>query len=143
MKFKSRRDRFFQFIVYGTCLFLLVLLIDGILNWNETSSVYVFIGVMSSVILLLLWIFHDTSYYLNEKEFKYRMAFFKGKIPIKNIVELEIGTTMWVGFKPATARNGIVLKYNKYDEIYLSPDSNESFVAKMKELNPEVKITGN
>ncbi|MEZ7900973.1 MAG: PH domain-containing protein [Flavobacteriales bacterium] len=48
---------------------------------------------------------------------------------------------MWVGFKPATARKGIIVKYGKMDTIYISPDSNEAFVKKIKELNPEIKIT--
>jgi len=41
---------------------------------------------------------------------------------------VQRNTTMWSGFRPATARKGIIVKYNKYDEIYFSPDSNESFI---------------
>ena len=42
--------------------------------------------------------------------------------------------------KPATALKGLIIKYNKYDEIYISPKTNESFVAEILKLNPEVKI---
>ena len=78
---------------------------------------------------------------MTQEHLKYRAAFLKGSIPIESINELIVGKTMWVGFKPATARKGIIVKYGKMDTIYISPDSNEAFVKKIKELNPEIKIT--
>ena len=47
---------------------------------------------------------------------------------------------MWAGYKPATSRNGIIVKYNKYSQIYISPDSNETFVSKLKEFKPDIVV---
>ena len=48
--------------------------------------------------------------------------------------------TLWVGTRPATAKNGVIIYYNKYDEIYFSPSDNEAFVAALLEINPEIKV---
>lgn len=58
----------------------------------------------------------------------YRSGPFRGKITIDAIRDVQRNTTMWSGFRPATHGKGIIVKYNKYDEIYFSPDSNESFI---------------
>jgi len=43
---------------------------------------------------------------------------------------------MHVGLKPATATKGLIIKYDKYNDIYISPDSNESFVEAILKINP-------
>ncbi|HET8839525.1 MAG TPA: PH domain-containing protein, partial [Flavobacteriaceae bacterium] len=54
--------------------------------------------------------------------------------------EIIKGETRWCGLKPATAGKGLVVKYNKYDEIYISPKTNDSFVEKLLQLNPKIEI---
>ena len=104
------------------------------------GNTYIAVTVSVAVIVFIQWILHGTHYEITNTHFKYRAAFFTGEIPLDNISELIVGKTMWAGFKPATARKGIIIKYGKFNEIYISPDSNESFVKKIKELNPEIKI---
>ncbi len=140
MKFKSRSDIFFQSILYGACLLLLyVLYVNLFLVAIELIS-YIMLAVLLPVIIFILGLLHGTSYELSTSFFSYKAAFLRGKIPLENIQELIVGETMWVGFKPATARNGIIIKYNKGREIYISPDSNETFVKKIIELNPQINI---
>ena len=141
MKFKSRQDVFFQVIFYGACLLVLLTLYQELtINKIDVNS-YIATTVLLSVLIFILWILHGTNYELTQEHLKYRAAFLKGSIPIESINELIVGKTMWVGFKPATARKGIIVKYGKMDTIYISPESNEAFVKKIKELNPEIKIT--
>jgi hypothetical protein len=47
---------------------------------------------------------------------------------------------MYVGMKPAFARNGIIVRYNKYDEIYISPPDNNEFVEELLKINPEIEV---
>ena len=65
----------------------------------------------------------------------------RGKIEIERIKEIIKGKSLWSGLKPATARNGLIIKYDKYEEIYISPEINETFVNKILELNNNTKIT--
>ena len=48
---------------------------------------------------------------------------------------------MWVGFKPATARKGLIIKYDKFNDLYISPETNDLFINKILELNDQIKIT--
>jgi len=47
---------------------------------------------------------------------------------------------MWSGIKPALARNGLIIKYAKYEEIYLAPENNDEMVADLLKINSEIKV---
>ena len=140
MKFKSRADLLFQVILYGVCVLLLFVFYQEIIINKIDGYSYIAGVVLLSLIGFTLWILLGTYYILNETHLIYRAAFLRGKIPLGEIQKLTVGKTMWVGYKPATARKGIIVHYNKVKEIYISPDSNESFVKQLKKINPEIKI---
>ena len=95
---------------------------------------------ISLVVLFLLWIFFDTKYELTKSHLKYKSGPIRGKIDIYSIRKIIKGKTLWAGLKPATAKNGLIIKYNKYDEIYISPKTNDTFIAKILEFNLEIEI---
>lgn len=70
----------------------------------------------------------------------YRCAFFKGEIEIASIKELEVGATMYVGMKPALAFKGIIVKYGKFDDIYIAPENNEELVSDLLAINPSIVV---
>ena len=69
-----------------------------------------------------------------------RSSILFGKFSISSIHKIAVNQTLWVGTRPATAKNGVIIYYNKYDEIYFSPSDNEAFVAALLEINPEIKV---
>ena len=140
MKFKSRKDIFIQVVIYAACFLILLTLYQELTINKIDGNSYIATTVLLSVLGFILWILHGTHYTLTEEHLKYRAAFLKGSIPIESIHELQVGKTMWAGFKPATARKGIIVKYGEYSEIYISPDSNETFVKEIKRIRPEIKI---
>ncbi|WP_052158386.1 PH domain-containing protein [Lacinutrix jangbogonensis] len=83
--------------------------------------------------------FFGTEYEITQSELKYKSGPFHGKIELEQIREIIKGKTMWSGMKPATAKNGLIIKYGKYDEIYISPITNDTFVRKILELNNDIK----
>lgn len=94
---------------------------------------------MLSVSILLLWMYFETKYEITASELKYRTGPIRGKIEIVGIKEIIIGKSLWSGFKPATAKNGLNIKYDKYKEIYISPKTNDTFVQRILELNEKNK----
>lgn len=138
MKFKSRKDLFFKVIMIGVCLLLTYGFVTGIYKGDTLNSWSLLIFLL--VMVFLLWIFFDTRYELTPTTLKYKSGPIKGEIPLKNISEIINNKTLWVGLKPATATKGLIIKYNKFDEIYISPLSNESFIKKIIELNKDIKI---
>jgi Na+/melibiose symporter-like transporter len=142
MKFKSRKDILFITIILGLCVLLLVITLIAFTNDETKGGKYFSLILMLSVIALLLWLFFGTNYELNQQnQLVYKSGPLRGKIDVDRITEIVKGQTLWVGLKPATARNGLIVKYDKYNEIYISPKTNESFIKKILELNDKIKIT--
>ena len=69
-----------------------------------------------------------------------RSSILFGKFSISSIHKIAVNQTLWVGTRPATVKNGVIIYYNKYDEIYFSPSDNEAFVAALLEINPEIEV---
>ena len=100
--------------------------------------------ILLPVILLLLWMMFGTYYVIDGDQLKYQCAFIQGSIPIAEIHQITIqkSFSFYSGMKPALGNFGIVIKYNRWDDIYLSPQNKEIFVAELKKINPNIEIIG-
>lgn len=138
MKFSSRKDILFTVLILGVSFLLIGLTFLQLYQGKEWhwANLLVF-----AVIFLLLWIYFDTSYLLTKEHLIYKSGPIRGKINISDIREVEANKTLYVGIKPALARKGLIIKYNQYNEIYISPNTNTSFVKKLLELNAEIKVS--
>ena len=142
MKFKSRKDILFTTIILGLCIFMLLITLIGVTSGEMENEKYFSLILALSVSVLLIWLFFGTNYELTKQNgLVYKSGPIRGKIAVERITEIIKGRTLWVGLKPATARNGLIVKYDKFNEIYISPASNELFVKKILELNEQIKIT--
>ena len=140
MKFKSKKDLLSTIFTFGFSSVMIGLLVYKYFNINEKSS-FIFADILIILVVgLLLWLYFDTAYELNKNELKYKSGPFRGKIAINRIKKIYNGKTLWSGFKPATARNGLLIKYDKFEEIYISPKTNETFIEKILEYNNKIKI---
>lgn len=109
------------------------------------------INIESSLILafiftflgFLLWIVFAARYEITEFHVIYYTGPIKGKIEISSIHTIISGKTLWVGNKPATATKGLILEYGKYDRIYISPETNETFIEAILKIKPNIKIIEN
>ncbi len=140
MKFESRKAPLFMFVTYSLVSFCGAAVVIGILknSLSLTSSIpYIILLLVSG---LVLWFFHSTSYELTASELRYKSGPIKGSININNISEIISGDTLWVGLKPATAMYGLTIKYDKFNEIYISPELNDEFIEKIKEINPDIEV---
>lgn len=91
---------------------------------------------------LSIWIYFDTYYKIEEGKLVYRSAFLRGEIDVGNIREIIKGKTMWVGIKPALASKGLIIKYNRFDDVYLAPVNNEELIEDLLKLNDKIVISG-
>lgn len=139
MVFKSRKDTFFKTVIVGTVVILVGLPAYHYLDSGVPPGLAVHL-INFAVIGLLLWLWFGTYYRLDATHIHYRCGPLRGKIAINAIREVQRNTTMWSGFRPATARKGIIVKYNKYDEIYFSPDSNETFIQALLDVREDIPV---
>lgn len=142
MNFKSRKDLLSTSIIVLTIIFLITIVP---IIWLDSDIIETEKFIGSSVIILisafLAWTYLGTNYTLTDEEVKIKSGPIKFKIKIENISEIIVNTTLWVGWKPATALNGIIIKYNRFDEIYISPNTNELFVKEIIKKKSHIKVT--
>ncbi len=140
MKFSSRKDILFSVIIIGIVLLLLSIalydIFDGELSSHKFYTFFLVLGVAS----FLLWMYFGTHYKLSPEGLMYQCGPMRGKIGYDRIREIEKGRTLWVGFRPATARKGLIVKFDRFNEIYISPKTNDTFIEKILELNGTIKI---
>lgn len=141
MKFSSRKSGLFHILVWGLSPLLIAFPVFGsVFGWLEKPDFWIFIP-LGLITVLLLWIYFGTHYQLTKTELIYRSGPLKGKIRLDEIREIVTGKTLYAGMKPATASKGLIIRYGKYDEIYISPMTNESFVKEILKRNPQILIS--
>jgi len=69
----------------------------------------------------------------------YKSALLKGSIDINTIVEIVKNKKHFSGKKPSLSTKGIIIKYNKWDDIYISPVDIDRFISVLKHINPGIK----
>ena len=140
INFRSRKDFFFSVFLLGFSAMGLMLSYWILSNTDPGALALFGVGLTLITVTLLLWAYFGTSYRLSEKGLLYRNGPLRGKIALDRIREIEKGRTLWVGLRPATARKGLIIKYDKFEEVYISPDSNDIFIEKILELKKDIKI---
>ena len=141
MKFSSRKSVLFTILIFGTAVFLIGFSVFGLaFKWIEQVDSWMVIPFLI-IAALLLWIYFGTAYQLTDTELRYKSGPIRGKIPLEEIREIVKGKTLYAGLKPATAGKGLIIKFGKYEEIYITPDSNDSFIAEIRKRNPGIVIS--
>ncbi|MBO0953168.1 PH domain-containing protein [Fibrella forsythiae] len=91
-------------------------------------------------IALLLWMYANTHYELEQTTLRYQSGFVRGQLEVWRINQVQVGVTQWTGVKPALAGGGLLITYNRYDEIYLAPADNEALLADLLAINPAILV---
>lgn len=121
MKFRSRRDLFVNLVIYvGIAVMLAPLysLINGEIN-AAGIAIVIFCLVFSG---LLLWLLYGTWYIIDDKYITYQSGPLNGKIEIDKIHTVLSGKNLYVGFRPATAHKGVILKYGVRRDLFQAAD---------------------
>jgi len=136
--YKANRKGFINYLLIGSVILPIVIFF---LDKNTFLEKPFILLPLLSPLILIFWIYFDTSYKIENNELIYRSGFLRGKIGIPSINEILKGKTMWSGIKPALAKNGLIIKFNKYDEIYIAPENNNELISDLLKVNSEIKIT--
>ncbi|MBD0835147.1 PH domain-containing protein [Aestuariibaculum suncheonense] len=136
--YKASRRGLIHYVLLGFIILPVLLFILEDKSINEKLLFYFPILIP---MLLLLWLYFDTSYKIENNQLIYRSGYLRGKIEISNITEIQKDKTMWLGIKPALSANGIIIKYNTYDDIYIAPYDNDEMISDLLKVNANIKIT--
>jgi hypothetical protein len=139
MKFKAKRGLYIKVLVavFFIAPVLLILFLPDTMLEKPGAVAILFVPF-----LLFLWIYVDTSYTVHDGKLSYKSAFLRGSIPISNIQKVVKGKTAWSGVRPATAFNGLLIVFDKADEVYISPENNDLLVSELLRHNEGIKVVG-
>ena len=141
MVFKSEISKLNQYIYVGVILFLLLLTIPACFEDSYEPFIILF-SVNFALILFFIWTYKTTFYTIEDVSLYWKSGPFKGKIEITKINKIEYhnGIVVPTFWKPALSHIGLIITYNKYDDIYISPERSADFIAKLLEKNPSITI---
>lgn len=129
-KFNSKVDAWI-FLVLSFPIFISLYSIIG----GDYTGYFVLIGFIIFAVLL----FKTTIYSIDENNLIVKSLFIVNqKIEISTIRKIEKSNSILSS--PALSLDRIVVKFNKYDEIYLSPKLKELFVEELLKVNPTIEI---
>jgi len=109
---------------------------------GEVPPIFIFNSIMVSIVAALIWILLDTKYCIIEEIITFNSGPFRGKININSIrkIERHSGLIVPVTYKPALGTKGLIIYYNKFDDIYISPKEEEVFLEELIRINPNIEV---
>ncbi len=133
MLFITKKDYTLFFVFLFVFFLYLGISIFSIIYDNDYSVIWVF----SIVLILLAFLFisiYKTTYFRLEEDYLFcRSLVFTKRIPYSSIRKVEKQKGIYAGIKFSTAWKGLVVHYNKYDELLISPENEELFLEKITE----------
>lgn len=106
-------------------------------HWTDAVILSI---VLFFQLLLMIGTIKTTHYTFEADTLYCRSLIFKRRIPYTSIRKIEQHTSLYAGLKISTSFRGIVIHYNKYDELFISPEDDDRFVDLLKARNSEIVI---
>jgi hypothetical protein len=140
MVFKSKIDWFFKgfiLLFFGIGIVGNILLIKS----TENSRDILFFQVFFIGLAVFFYVLKQTTNYTFKQNVLYcRSAIFHKSLPYSSIRKIEVGTKLYAGLKFSTSLQGLIIHYNKFDNLFISPENQELFIEKLVTLNPSITI---
>lgn len=128
--YKSKIDWYF-FLPF---LFPIFLLVKGIIDGN-----YFTVTVMAAGLFLIGYLFKKTEYIVSGNKLKIKCFFIvNANIDINGIRKIE--KTRSLLSSPALSMDRIIIYYNKFDDITISPKEKQAFVDDLLKINPNIDV---
>ncbi len=112
-------------------------------NW-QAKLIVLTINILS--LALLCWIISKTFYKIkNDSLLICKSGPFKKKIQIKKIKRIEFHNGLIIPslWKLSLSDKGIIIFYNQFDDIYISPKNADKFLTELLKINPNIVIPTN
>ena len=106
---------------------------------NETLIPIIFLPLMIGIFMLAI---SKTKYYIEDSILVCQILFYKYKVTIETIRKIEYNHTVFVSTttKLGWDNKGLIVHFNKFDDIFISPENKEQFITQLLEINPNIEI---
>lgn len=135
--YKANRKGLMNYLLIICLIIPILIYFLDIKTFNEKPFI---LAPLIIPMVWIIWIYFGTFYKIENGELIYRSGFLRGKIKISTIKVIQKGKAMWSGTKPALAEKGIIIQFNKYDEIYIAPENNDEMITDLLRINSKIII---
>lgn len=133
--FTSKKDALYFLVIWGTIIFVFLVIIFNL----SLNFLVIFSGIIGLMTIgIIIWIWFDTVYQIDNNTIKIRYGPFKWVVHIQDIS--SIGKRKKLLATPALAMDRILLRYGKYGEILISPKNENEFIHLLLIKNPQIKV---
>lgn len=141
MVFKPKKDWFFPVVLLFVGVIYSAVAVYVLIEEEDHSSIFG-LGLVFFLLMLLFLVIQKTTYYRIDSENRLicKMLFLKKIISISEIKSIEDSNGLYVGWKMNTSWKCLVVKYNKYDELLISPAEEFEFIQALLKLNPLINV---
>jgi energy-coupling factor transporter transmembrane protein EcfT len=133
MLFRAKKDYTFLIVFLFVLLLYSGISLFTIIYEDDYSVIWVFLIVLTFLALLFISIYKTTYFRLDQHNLFCKSLIFKKEIPYSSIRKVEKQQGIYAGVKFSTAWKGIIVHYDKYDELLISPENEEFFISKIHE----------
>ncbi|WP_070137939.1 PH domain-containing protein [Crocinitomix algicola] len=134
--YKVKIDWWFVILVELICIAPIPFIYSSNSDFSEV--------ILPSIILLISaigvgYIFMGTKYYIDKNQFFIKAGFLmKINIPVEKIRSIEKTNSKLSA--PAPSFDRLLIKYNKYDEVIISPNNQKELAADLLQINAEIQV---
>lgn len=142
VRFQPKKDYLIAYVLGATNLLMLVVLIINPL-FNKSfgiAEIIISLTCFLPLVLLMFDIYKRTYYEVKNGVLTCRSSVFVKRIPVDKIASIVKSNSPIVGWRLALAQKGLIITYNRFDEVYISPENVQEFCAYLKQLNPNIRI---
>ncbi len=121
----------------------------GVVIFSTPMMIWVFLLFLPNASLFCIalvvtvfctWTWFDTNYRVGEEFLFFRSGPFRGKIPIESIKEITPQVRNWSGTRPALCFVFLQIRYNVYDDMFIAPKDEVSFIEDLRNKNPKITV---
>lgn len=130
-------------ITLSTFIWLFAIIALLIYQYFENTSRGLFYGALFSTLLLgFVWyiIFIFPTYSIIDNSLKLNIFLEKKTIPIPSIRKVERNQIRGIYPFLNPYRKGLLIHFNSYDDVFINPSSEDSFIEELLKVNPNVEI---
>ena len=141
MQYKSEKTIFIYF-VFGILISVFGIMIFAYTTEKDPIGVLFGMGIIGIITGFILHCFFNTNYTIYKTELKYQCGVIKGEIPIDKIRKIEYNNSIFVAItlKLGWSHKGLIIHYNQFDDIFISPKNRDQFTLELTQLNPNITI---
>lgn len=130
LNFQSKKDIWLSVLIWGVIILLFFMMI------TEQNLVMFIVGILNNA--LLLWLWFDTNYKIDDENLIVKNGPFKSTIDIKSIHKLRATKTLLAG--PALSIDRIEIQYKRYDFVIVSPKEKNKFIESLLSKNTSIEV---